>query len=321
MIPLPLPFPRLPWVNAYVIRATGGVVVVDCGVDSPEGMSALEAGLHDLGLTVSDISVVVGTHLHVDHVGMAARVVDVSGARFVMHRAVATRFDEYDDWTRIDEFVRTLAAHHGAGDPEVAEIGAALPRPDWAPVAARPDTYTEDGGRIALTDDRYLEILYTPGHEPSHISLVDSASGILFSGDHVLPRITPVIQYHPDQDRLAIYLESLERIEQLGAELTLPAHGPPIERGSLRARQILLHHERRLGAAMQEVRHRGPVTAWALMGSLFRPHLERLEQRLAFLETLAHLEHLVRREEIERVDDNGVWHFRLPERRRRRATG
>ena len=105
VIPLPLPFARLPWVNAYVIPAADGVVVIDCGVDSTEGLAALRHGLDAIGHALGDISLLVCTHLHVDHVGMAARVVEASGARLMMHGAAPGRFREYDDWTLIDEFV------------------------------------------------------------------------------------------------------------------------------------------------------------------------------------------------------------------------
>ncbi len=65
---------------------------------------------------------------------------------------------------------------------------------------------------------RWLEVLHTPGHEASHICLRDTRTGIVFSGDHVLPRITPVIMVDErDVDVLGQYLSSLERLIDLGS--------------------------------------------------------------------------------------------------------
>ena len=43
--------------------------------------------------------------------------------------------------------------------------------------------------------NRHFEVIHTPGHEPAHICLRDSRTGALFSGDHILPRITPFVGY------------------------------------------------------------------------------------------------------------------------------
>ena len=144
--------------------------------------------------------------------------------------------------------------------------------------------------------------------------LIDSRTGVLFSGDHVLPRITPVVLHDPESDRLGTYISNLQRIEDLGLGLTYPAHGTLMERGSLRARQIILHHERRLGGIVQELR-RGPKTAWDILEAIFRPNLLVFEKRLAFSETMAHLIHLVMSDEAITFEENGTTYYRLPPRR------
>ncbi len=318
LIRVPLPFPRLRWVNVYVLGSPAGPVVIDCGVDSPEGFVAFEEGLGKLGYGVADTSVLVGTHHHVDHIGMAGRVMDVSRCAFIMHEAVRGRFDEYNDWNEQYLRLAELAAAHGAPADDVAEIAARSPRPDWAPPARDPTRLVKDGDTIAIGERQSLLVIHTPGHEESHICLRHDKTGILFSGDHILPRITPVVLYDEQgSDQLGKYLGSLERIERLDQALTMPAHGPAMERGSARARQIALHHERRLGAIIHELRSHGELTAWEVMLALFRPHLEVFEQRLAFSETLAHMEHLKIAGEIERSEQGSTIFYSI---RRRRST-
>ena len=313
-IRLPLPFPGLRWTNAYVIRGDGGATLIDCGVDDGPTRYALEQGLEELGLGLEHVSNLVCTHMHPDHMGMAHRLV-AEGIPLTMHEAATDSLEHYNDWNISRRNLGRLAAEHGAPADFVSRTAAGDPRPEWAGTGVVPNTLVKDGDQITVEDGKTLTALHTPGHDVSHICLVDDATQVLYSGDHVLPRITPVVMYGFESDPLGTYLESLHRIEAMDIGLTYPAHVEVLERGSLRARQIILHHERRLGAMVQEVRHQAK-TAWELVGEIFRPNLNPLEERLALSETLAHLEYLRLRDELDRHQDGGVWHYFRPQRRR-----
>jgi glyoxylase-like metal-dependent hydrolase (beta-lactamase superfamily II) len=313
-IQLPLPFPRLPWVNAFVVVGEEELTLIDCGVDSEESWDALAGGLAILGHGIADITQLICTHLHVDHMGMSARVVAATGARFIMHEATNTGLAEYNEWGTGIARLTALAARHGMPQSSAQAIAEVAPRPDWAALGIPPTDPIANGDHISIGADRSFEVLHTPGHEEAHICLIDSRTGVLLSGDHVLPRITPGVRYDADQDRLGAYIESLQRIETLTLGLTYPAHGTMVEQGSLRARQIILHHERRLGAIIQELRTR-PRTAWDIMEAIFRPNLMAVEKRMAFSETLAHLDHLEHRGEASSFEEDGTTHYRLPPRK------
>jgi glyoxylase-like metal-dependent hydrolase (beta-lactamase superfamily II) len=160
------------------------------------------------------------------------------------------------------------------------------------PLIDQPDQTVDDGDRIEIDRDRWFEVIHTPGHEPGHICLRDSRTGILFSGDHILPRITPFVGYDElFTNVLRDFLASLQRVELLEVGLTYPGHGDMVEHGSARAEQLLVHHQRRL-VDMLEVIDPSGTTAWQVMEKVFRPNLGPIEQRLALRETIAHLEHL-----------------------------
>lgn len=312
LIRLPLPFPGLRWTNAYAIEGDEGVTLIDCGVDDESTRHALERGLAELGHGLDDIATLICTHMHPDHMGLSHRLV-AAGIPLVMHESAPAAIEHYNDWNISRQNLARLAAEHGAPAEFVTRTAAVDPRPDWAGTAVAPDRLVKDGEQITIGDGRTLTAIHTPGHEVSHICLVDDAANVLYSGDHVLPRITPVVMYGFEADPLGTYLDSLNRIETMDIGLTYPAHVEILERGSLRARQIILHHERRLGAMVQEVRHQ-PKTAWELVGEIFRPNLNPLEERLALSETLAHLEYLRLRDELLRVKEAGVWHYSRPRR-------
>jgi glyoxylase-like metal-dependent hydrolase (beta-lactamase superfamily II) len=306
LIPLPLPLEGLPFVNAYVVGTPDSATVIDVGVGSGEGFEALGAGLDGLDFPLSSLRTVICTHLHPDHMGLASRLVEETGCDYVMHQRAAELLDAYNDWGWYREMVRDAALANGGPPAEVDLLTADEPRPEWAPASMEPNVLVSDGDKIALGPDRHLDVVHTPGHEPSHICLVDSESGAMFSGDHVLPRITPFVPYlGADTDNLGTYLESLRRVEDIKPRVTYPAHGAVIPNGADRAHQILLHHERRL-TGMSDLAAQG-ATAWEVMTESFRPNLAPMHLRLAFQETMAHLEHLRARGELERDPELGIY--------------
>lgn len=309
-ITLPLPFPSPRSVNCYAFEGDTGVTLLDCGVDRDEDFELLAGSLHAIGSDLGDLTRLVGSHLHVDHVAMARRLVETTDCEWVMHESTPTEIPHYNNWqARRVQLLELVRLHGGSPDDERA-FAEDWPRPPWFSTAIPPTRPVADGDVISLGAGRTLRVIHTPGHHPTHICLVDSRTGLLFSGDHVLPRITPFVPYTgEDADHLGDYLASVERIEQLEAGLTFPAHGDAIDRGPARARQITLHHERRIGAMLQELRF-GPRTAWEIMTATFRPNLPPIGLRLAFQETLAHLEHLRRRQQLERELIDGVFHYR-----------
>lgn len=310
VVSLPLPFRSPAWVNAYVVRGESRAVLIDCGVDWEQGRERLASGLAALGVAYSAIDTLIVSHLHPDHVGMAPRLVEEHGWSLLMHARAATLYERYNDTPGLIERTRALAMHSGTPVDLVEQVAGLGPRPAYMPLLRPPDILVTDGDVVDLGGGRHLEVLHTPGHEQSHICLRDSLTGILFSGDHVLPRITPVIMYDEDaEDVLGDYLASLRRLVELEVGLTYPAHGWIVERGTARCEQILLHHERRLGGMIDVVRL-GPSTAWKVMEESYRPNLSPLEQRLALRETVSHLEHLRVMGKVTRFEDHGVRFYR-----------
>lgn len=305
MIPVPLPFKSPPWVNAYAVEADGGLLLIDCGADWDPGRRALTEGLVTLGLDESAVHTLVVSHLHPDHVGMSSRLVRDWGCRFVMHERAAGLIDRYNDTPGYYGRLRKIATAHGVPE-SITKATTSMARPDYMPTIEAPDHTVVDGDHIDVGRGRVLEIVHTPGHEPAHICLRDSKTGVFFSGDHVLPRISPVIMYDLGLgDVLGDYLDSLQRLVRMEIGITYPAHGTLIDQGDERARQILLHHDRRL-LDMTDLVRAGDTTAWQVMVKSFQPNLDALQARLAFLETVSHLEHLKIRGRIKDESHDGL---------------
>ena len=221
-IPAPLPLRSPAFVNIYLIEGGGGLLMLDCGSDWSSGREAIRSGFKALGLSEDAVHTLVVSHLHLDHVGMAGRMVDELGCSFVMHDRAEKLVDSYNDTPAYVSRLVRLGRTHGIPE-QILESVSDFPRPDYMPLIPKPDTTVADGQSFELGAGRKLTVVHTPGHEPAHICLVDSKTDVTFSGDHVLPRISPVIMYDGVlDDPLGDYLNSLQKLINMGHRTHLP---------------------------------------------------------------------------------------------------
>jgi glyoxylase-like metal-dependent hydrolase (beta-lactamase superfamily II) len=307
-IPVPIPGSPLPYVLAYAFAVGDGVVLVDPGWNAPEALAALSEGLAVAGARLEDVRGVLVTHIHPDHYGLAARVREVSGAWVGLHPADAALVpDRYRDVEDLLARISGWVAQTGAPAvdlPELRDASMALRR---FVVAGQPDVLVADGDRPELPGWR-LRAVHTPGHTPGHLCFVEERTGVVLTGDHVLPTISPNISRHPQAgpDPLADYLASLERLRPHGDALVLPGHQHRFRGLAGRVDELLAHHEERLDEAQAAVAA-GASTIWEVATRLgwSRPWAEitGIMRRAALGETAAHLTHLERRGRLELVGD------------------
>ena len=318
---LPLPFPGLDRVNAFLLAGGVDTTLVDCGIYFPDetddhGWADLERALETAGVRVEDVKRLVVTHSHIDHYGMAATFVERTGCELWMHETIDEDLAAYRDPEGTIERLRALLTDHGVVPEDIEEL---TKFEDWRGFVSglvEPTTKVS-GGEEFEVGARTWEVVYTPGHARSHICLWSAADRILISGDHLLPTITPHIDFRrgAEDDPLGDFLVSLDRVERLDPWLVLPGHGRPFEEGAERARVVARHHDRRLGAILQVIRHEAH-TADEITDEIFGTTLLNFERRLALGEALAHIRYLVERGEIVRIErDDGTFVYQKASRR------
>ncbi|GAB2750373.1 MBL fold metallo-hydrolase [Streptomyces bullii] len=274
---VPIPDNPLGHTLVYVVDTDRGPVLVDTGWDDPASWNALAEGLTACGTSVADLYGVIVTHHHPDHHGLSGRVREASGAWIAMHAAdtaVVRRTREARPGQWLSYMAAKLAAA-GAPEEHLAPLRTARPRalPGLSP--ALPDREIVPGDLLDLPGRR-LRAVWTPGHTPGHVCLhleEDHPAGLpgrgrLFSGDHLLPEITPHIGLYEDPDDTSVtdplgdYLDSLERVGRLAPAEVLPAHQHGFTDAPARVRQLLLHHEERLNGLLALLSQ--PLTPWQL---------------------------------------------------------
>ena len=301
-IPVPIPDNPLRYVSAYAFGTGEGLVLIDAGWGSDEAWRSLAAGLESIGAGVADVRGVLVTHLHFDHIGLAGRIRQASGAWIALHPADHALLSRPDfraaevAVAREADFLRGLGASQAEA---AASVGTAAEWEKFTAIAL-PDRLLEDG-ELADVPGWKLRALHTPGHTPGHLCFMDERSRRLFSGDHVLPRITPNIsvQRGDPVSPLEAYLDSLVRTRDLDVDEVLPAHEWRFKGLAARVDAIIGHHERRLAELLAAVRRHPGAAPWQLAGQLTwsRPWAEYGGQMRIFAvtETAAHLHLLERR--------------------------
>ncbi|MHC0432178.1 MBL fold metallo-hydrolase [Streptomyces sp. O3] len=321
-IKVPIPNNPLGHTLVHLLDTDRGPVLIDTGWDDPTAYDTLASGLAACGTAITDVHGVVITHHHPDHHGLSGKVREASGAWIAMHPADAhvvrrTREQPPERW--LDYLADRLTAA-GAPDTHLAPLLAAresgtaraLPGLD----AALPDRDITPGDLLDLPGRR-LRAVWTPGHTPGHVCLHleeahpsgEPGHGRLFSGDHLLPGITPHIGLYEDPDDATVtdplgdYLDSLERVGRLGVAEVLPAHQYAFTDAPGRVRELLAHHDERLRGLRALLAT--PLTPWQLAERMEwnRPweEIPYGSRNIAVSEAEAHLRRLVKLGHAEAV--------------------
>jgi glyoxylase-like metal-dependent hydrolase (beta-lactamase superfamily II) len=339
---LTIDMPGLGHVNCYALEDANGFALIDPGLPGPTAWAHLTKRLAAAAIPLARVHTVIVTHSHPDHYGGAAQLRALSGARIVGHRQFRVRWlqddgDDRDIEDRVtdgafdDGAVARAVSGRAASTGGVAQDtdrrrpapwgGAVLgPPPDrlremeampYRPLHMRPTVRLDDADVISLARRDWVA-LHTPGHTADHLCLFDPEYGVMFSGDHVLPTITPHIGGDETLgDPLLRFFESLDKVAAYGRQTTvvLPAHGHAFADIAGRADSIKHHHAGRLEVLRRTSHELGrPASVVEMSTHLFSP---RAQGTMADSETYAHLEHLRLMGQADVRHVGGILHYEV----------
>ena len=280
---MPLPM-RPDHVHCYLVPVESGYMLVDTGLGLPDAKEAWAAVLAGLDAPVVTIFL---THFHPDHLGAAADVRDLTGARTLQGRLDAEQSQIV--WENDALSDRLADWFHRNGVPEdVTEelIGQGARYRPFIRTVPNPELVA-DGELL-----HGWELVAAPGHADGQLTLL--RDGVLLAADHLLARITPTVGLWPESrpDPLGDYVQALERTIELAPSIAYGGHGDVVTDPVGRACELIAHHEERLRAAAA-VLGREPLTGYEVSYPLFGDDLGPATRRFAVAETLSHLERLV----------------------------
>jgi len=314
---IPTPF-QVGRVNTYLIE-DDPLTLVDSGPNSGKALDALERALDAHGRRIEDLELLVITHQHVDHLGLASIVARRSGAEVAALDRLAPYLARYAEEAEADDrFAEELMLRHGIA-PDVAAALRAVSRAFRAWGSAVDVTRPLAHGEALPLRDRTLHVLHRPGHSPSDTVFWDAERRILLGGDHLIAHISSnplVTRPLPGAEAgnggarpqaLVSYLESLRATRAMPAELVLAGHGEPVTgHGALIDERLALHARRArkiLRIVVEEPRSAHQI-AQALWGEA-----AVTQAYLTLSEVLGHVDLLIGDGRLREHADGGLTRF------------
>ncbi len=309
---LPCPWPGVPHGNAWAVQRGAGIVLFDTGVGGRGRLRMLDVALAQSGFGVDDIQLVVCTHSHSDHYGLAASICEETGCELWMHpKWEHIRLQADDPQASLE---RRLEVGRMSGVPLAALDRYRQERTDKSEDeidAIRPPDRELVPGVEVETDIGTWQVYETPGHAPSHVCLVQPEKKLMLSGDHLLGRTVMYFDYGHTPDPFGEYLASLAVIEPLDVDLCLPGHGKPFRDPQAKIADV----RRQAGDLLERVRSAlaatGEPTAFDLVEKIVgRENLNEGTAGFMLQIVLACLDHLAVLGEATPVPDSDPQRWR-----------
>jgi glyoxylase-like metal-dependent hydrolase (beta-lactamase superfamily II) len=314
---IPTPF-MVGRVNAYLIEDSP-LTLVDSGPNSAKALDELEQMLAARGHAVEDIELLIVSHQHMDHFGLASILARRSGAEVAALEALAPFLASYGEASDLDDrFAEQLMLRHGIPAEVVTALRAVSAgfRAWGSPVEVT--RALAPGSEIELRD-RMLRVLHRPGHSPSDTVFHDESRGILLAADHLIahissnPLLARPLEADADYDgprpqALLSYMASLEATRAMDLSLVLPGHGRPITDHAALIDERFRLHERRARKINRLIAAR-PRTAHEIAQELWG-NVAVTQAYLTLSEVLGHVDLLLRDALVVEDDHEGVVSFR-----------
>jgi glyoxylase-like metal-dependent hydrolase (beta-lactamase superfamily II) len=313
---IPTPF-QVGRINAYLIEDSP-LTLVDSGPNSGKALDELEQALAARGHAIEDIELLVITHQHIDHFGLASILARRSGAEVAALDTLAPYLRDFNESTELDDRFaqQTMLLHGIPADIVTALRAVSASFRAWGSAVdvTRP---LHDGEQLQLRD-RVLRVLHRPGHSPSDTVLHDESRSILLAADHLIkhissnPLLSRPLNAGPDfsgprPQALVNYIASLQLTRAMNLSLVLPGHGEPIaDHVALIDQRLRLHNRRAekiygLIAVAPRTAHEIAIELWG--------NIAVTQAYLTLSEVLGHVDLLLSEERVVEQEADGVVQF------------
>ena len=308
-------------VSLYIFTVKGKNVLIDAGYSMKYWQNAFYKALNDLQINLEEIDYCIISHEHPDHIGLVKELKRVNpDVKICIHKIaheLAKLRKELIENTNLEAKIKErgqLLISYGLNKEEVdlmlKRFGTGGMRFEYI----EPDLLLNDGDMIV---DGELQVVHSPGHSVGHICVYYQKKGILFSGDHILSKITPHLgtlvipgasefnKKNNFENILEHYLRSLDRIDELNSRIILPGHEQIIYDPHERITAIKNHHQNRL-FEISKIIQNNPLPPFQIALNHFGDNLDQMNKILAISETLVHLDYLEFQNKVHKKEKDGV---------------
>ncbi len=232
---------RIPYFSSGTEKAFANVfliiddelMLIDAGPYSPDKSKKLSYALKISGFDIKDISRIVYTHSHPDHMGGGIGLDGYNGIRHCIYWEAKKWVEQYGEYvSSVKSIAKNIFHEQLVLYPEVMDIYFDVVDHFWNPSFGEIQINEElNEGDWISTGKFKFKVISTPGHSPWDISLWEEKNSLLFSGDFLLSKSSTLTGgLNGFGSDLISYESSLKKINN---HLNLikciyPAHGPAI---------------------------------------------------------------------------------------------
>jgi len=235
-------------VNLYFVDGPSPILV-DTGVSGDRTIQCLEEALGVINRRLVDVDTLLITHTHVDHAGSIGAIREIANCEIHVHSRAHGYLKDVELWWESniawfqDFFVRS-----GFSPEWVASFRSGRSLMTRYAESCSQLIPVGQGDRLSLNGGQTFVVHEVFGHTTDHVLYVLEESGVVFTADHLLPRISanPTLEPpHPFDEQkampLVLYQDSLKRTAELDAEIACPGHGRSFQNIAGRCHEIAEH--------------------------------------------------------------------------------
>ncbi|PLR81224.1 MBL fold metallo-hydrolase [Bacillus sp. V33-4] len=296
-------------INFFLFRKDQTLILIDAGLNNEECWQALELALAQNGFTLKDISQIILTHHHIDHVGLVNRIVSKTQVPVYAHRASKPRLKRDSDFLNMRaDFFSQLYKEMGCGDAghkQSAYLRASINKNKMHKI---------EGPIFEITGKQWMnfEIIEVPGHAPDQITFFEKERKWLFAGDLLIEHISSNALVEPDENgkrlmTLSQHRKSLDNCLSLDIDHVFPGHGTLIRNPQQLIKKRLDGIESKAAkfAALIE----SGISTGSKLAQVYYKEKYSQQFSLVMSEIIGHLDYLEMNGRIVKESINGVWHY------------
>ncbi|MFC4024358.1 MBL fold metallo-hydrolase [Oceanobacillus longus] len=299
---------NLKTINFYLIKMENSLILIDAGLDNADCWTAFQNTLSENDFTIQDITEIVLTHNHGDHVGLVNRITAMHPIPVYAHEAAIPRLKrDHDFFGMRVAFFAEIYKQMGCGEAGHKQV-------EYLQQAMLKGSNSAIHTDISPIGSNHLgfKVIHVPGHAEDQIALYDEADQILLSGDLLIQHISSNALIEPNitGQRLPTLIQhkhSLEKIYALSVDLVFPGHGILIDEPNALIKTRLAGIERKAERLKSLIQ--GGITTGGELAKSYYKKLYSTQFLLVMSEVIGHLDYLEDVGQIKKEMLNGVWHY------------
>lgn len=296
-------------VNFYLFQKGKSLVLIDAGYNTDQCWNALVETLQRRGLAVHDLTAILLTHHHIDHIGLVNRIIRLNPVPVYAHPLSIPRLKRDETFLNMRiAFFSELYKEMGCG--EQGEKQASYLRESM-----EKNRYNKINSEITSIEENIMldfEVIHVPGHAPDQVAFYDKDCKWLFAGDLLIEHISSNALVEPDESgrrmmTLKDHYQSIKKGSELHADLVFSGHGKIIDDPE-RVFWMRLQGIERKGQRFLDLIAGGVPIAADIAQTYYKDtYLKQFS--LVMSEVIGHLDYLEYQGKIQKTLIDGIWHY------------